>query len=60
MKVTTSVIVDIDVDAWAREYHVAGAGAELEDNVRRDVESYIQHGVTAHLASLGLTTAPSG
>lgn len=48
MKVSVKVTVDVDVEAWAREYGIA------KSEVREDVQDLAHETVLQHLANLGL------
>lgn len=48
MKVRVSFTVDIDVDEWMANYGIE------RDDVRADVQTYVQNGVIEHLRGLGL------
>ena len=50
MKVKVSVTVDVDVEAWMREYGL------MRGDVRADVIEVVHQTVHEHLASLGLLT----
>ncbi len=51
MKVSATVRVDIDTDAWTRDYGCASA------EVRDDVKGYIENLVHEHFQGLGLLKA---
>jgi hypothetical protein len=50
MRVAVPISVDIDPEAWSRNYGTAGRMAEI----REDVKSYVESLVQEHLDSLGL------
>jgi hypothetical protein len=51
MKVSVKVTVDIDVDAWQREYGID------RSEVREDVHDLVSEAIWQHLDNLGLLTA---
>ncbi len=52
MRVKVEFVVDIDARAWNRDYGVAA------QDIRADVRRYIENGVRAQLADLGLLVEP--
>ena len=48
MKVKVSFTLDLDSEAWQRDYGVA------KENVRADVQTYVENGTKDHLRELGL------
>jgi hypothetical protein len=51
MKVSVKVTVDVDVDAWQREYGID------RSEVREDVHDLVSEAILQHLDNLGLLTA---
>lgn len=49
MKVHVSFTVDIDPDAWQRDF-----GVTSPSEVRQDVRIYVENGARDHLRELGL------
>lgn len=50
MKVSVKVTVDVDVEAWMREYGIA------RSEVRQDAHDLVSEAITQHLDNLGLLT----
>jgi len=48
VKVRVTFTVDVDPDAWSREYGVPRA------DVRKDINEWAMYGLRAHIADLGL------
>jgi hypothetical protein len=48
VKVSVKVTVDVDVDAWQREYGIA------RSEVREDVHDLVSEAIHQHLDNLGL------
>jgi hypothetical protein len=51
VKVRVTFTVDIDADAWSREY-----GTDVPAVIRADVKTYAEQAIHAHLSCMGLLT----